>query len=85
MKRHPSAKGVESRPEWRPGASHPFYKVWQQANAQGWRVEIAKSNHLRWISPDGGVVTSSITPSDTRAVHRHTSIMRRYGYLRGVA
>jgi hypothetical protein len=50
------------------------------AEEQGWCIERARNNHLRWIPPDGGkaVVTCS-TPSDHRSFLNDRSRLRKAG------
>jgi predicted RNA binding protein YcfA (HicA-like mRNA interferase family) len=40
----------------------------KEAKAQGWEITTKKSNHLRWVSPSGAVVTTSLSPSDGNAI-----------------
>lgn len=58
-----------------------FRELAKRAVEQGWRVEPTNGKHLRWLSPSGGIVISSSTPSDHRALRNHLSIMRRYGFV----
>jgi hypothetical protein len=48
-----------------------------QVREQGWVIEATGSDHLRWVSPDGVVVTSASTPSDSRALPRQVSRLRQ--------
>jgi predicted RNA binding protein YcfA (HicA-like mRNA interferase family) len=52
----------------------------QEAEAQGWEVTRAKTNHFRWRSPQGDCVFSSSTPSDWRVVMKITKDLRKYGF-----
>lgn len=55
-------------------------KDWRQlardAMTRGWTLEQTRGNHVRWTHANG-VVHSSLTPSDHRAILRHKSLMRR--------
>ena len=52
----------------------------KKAKKQGWVVEPTKGNHLRWISPNGDVVTSSKTPSDRMTIMCTRLDLKRRGY-----
>jgi hypothetical protein len=56
-----------------------FRSAAAQVREQGWVIEATDGDHLRWISPDGAVVTSAKTPSDSRALPRHVSKLRQAG------
>lgn len=56
-----------------------FRELAQEARAQGWRVEETRG-HLKWLGPNGGVVISSSTPSDRRAIKNHVALLRRWGF-----
>lgn len=51
------------------------------AEQQGWTVEHTKNNHLKWLSPRGGIVYSSSTPSDHRALANLKRDLRVYGFI----
>jgi hypothetical protein len=38
------------------------------AEAQEWKIVVSNGGHLKWMSPTGKVVFTSITPSDHRAM-----------------
>jgi hypothetical protein len=38
------------------------------AEAQEWKIVVSNGGHLKWMSPTGKVVFTSITPSDHRAL-----------------
>lgn len=57
--------------EWR--------SVAKDAAAQGWSI-VQGRKHLKWLSPDGATVFTSLSPSCHRALRNHISIMRRHGY-----
>ena len=40
----------------------------KEAKSQGWEITTKKSNHLRWASPSGAVVVTSLSPSDGNAI-----------------
>ena len=44
---------------------------------EGWIVEVTRSNHVRWVHPNGSIIISSSTPSDWRSWANHLSRMRR--------
>lgn len=54
--------------------------LYDLAREHGWTVEISNGNHLRWIDPDGNVVShTSSTPSDWRAVKNLRKQLRAGG------
>lgn len=53
----------------------------QLAISQGWQITSGKSNHLKWLSPLGGTVFSSATPSDWRALANLKRDLRSYGFI----
>jgi hypothetical protein len=55
----------------------------RQAGGPGWRFTRCTSGHLVWRSPAGGVVVSSGSPSDWRAVHKLRADLRRHGLALG--
>jgi hypothetical protein len=52
-----------------------------QAEAQGWVIQLRKTGHYRWLSPTGGFVVTSSTPSDHRAVLNIRRDLKRYGLV----
>jgi hypothetical protein len=56
-------------------------KLQKDAEAQGWTIEQTR-RRLKWRAPDGkGLVVSSLSPSDHRALKNHISLLRRNGYV----
>jgi predicted RNA binding protein YcfA (HicA-like mRNA interferase family) len=53
----------------------------KDAERQGWVVVTTKGNHLKWLSPLGGIVYSSSTPSDHRALANLRRDLRVYGLI----
>ena len=53
----------------------------KQAVDQGWVVEKTKNNHYKWISPLGGLIFSSSTPSDHRALQNLKRDLRVNGFI----
>lgn len=51
------------------------------AEEQGWKVERGNNGHYKWLSPTGGMVITSSTPSDKRAFANIQSDLRRYGLV----
>ena len=46
----------------------------------GWSVELTRSNHVRWVSPNAEInFISSLTPRGNTAYHRAKSMLRRGG------
>jgi hypothetical protein len=52
-----------------------------EAEAQGWVIELRKSGHYRWLSPAGGFVVTSMTPSDRRAILNIRRDLKKYGLV----
>jgi hypothetical protein len=61
-------------------------KQWRQLAREfleaGGQISTTGSGHLRWVTPQGGVVFSSKTTSDRRAIKSHTSQLRKHGWER---
>lgn len=53
----------------------------REAEQQGWVILRTKNNHLKWLSPLGGIVYSSSTPSDHRALENLRRDLRVYGLI----
>jgi hypothetical protein len=53
----------------------------KQAIEQGWTIIATNGNHIKWIAPTGKVTFSSYSPSDSRAIKNHVSIMRSMGFI----
>lgn len=45
----------------------------------GWTVTKTRGNHIKLRSPEGATVFASGTPSDVRAIHNLTAMLRRHG------
>ena len=53
----------------------------QEAQRQGWRVNVTGSGHYRLLSPDGQtIVILQATPTDYRGMRNTISAMRRGGF-----
>jgi len=74
-----AAKGVR-KDTLRPAA---LPRVWRElaekAVAQGWSINLTGSDHIRWVSPSGVIVTSSQTPSDHRSFKNTRAELARRG------
>lgn len=74
-----AAKGIREE-TLRPSA---LPKVWREiaekAVAQGWSIALTGSDHIRWVSPSGVIVTSSQTPSDHRSIKNTRAELARIG------
>jgi len=57
-----------------------FLDVIKKAEKQGWTVNRVKSGHFKWVNPEGQSVFSSYSPSDFRAIRKHISTLKKYGY-----
>jgi predicted RNA binding protein YcfA (HicA-like mRNA interferase family) len=53
----------------------------KQAEQQGWNVCRTNGNHMKWVSPLGGVVFTSSTPSDARAMKNIKRDLRVNGFI----
>jgi len=51
------------------------------AKDQGWEVERNKNNHIKFLSPNGGIVFVSSTPSDHRALENIKRDLRVNGLV----
>lgn len=56
-------------------------KIQKLAEAQGWVVTRTNKNHTKWLSPLGGMVISSSTPSDRRTLTHLKRDLRFYGFI----
>jgi predicted RNA binding protein YcfA (HicA-like mRNA interferase family) len=52
-------------------------KLIRELSSRGWVYEHRKSGHLRFIHPSGRYVTTSLTPSDWRAMLKIRQDIRR--------
>ena len=52
-----------------------------QAEKQGWRVEVTKGGHLKWVAPNGKVIFSSYSASDSRAIKNSISQLKAAGFI----
>lgn len=64
-------------------ANKEITKLIREATRQSWIVVRGKSNHLRWESPNGGIVHTSSTPSDVRAVPNMVKDLQKHGFAEG--
>lgn len=53
----------------------------KQATAQGWEVTNTKSNHLKWVAPNGAFFFSPSTPSDYRSIRGLKRDLRVNGFV----
>jgi hypothetical protein len=60
------------------GANKDIEKLARRAKKQGWEVEVTGGNHLRFISPEGEVVTSGMSVCQT-SIKKVTSQLRKAG------
>lgn len=51
------------------------------AIGQGWTVTQTKNNHYKWTAPNGKIVFSSSTPSDSRAIKNLERDLRATGCI----
>jgi len=72
----PSGQNGSLRPSALPGVWRELAK---KALDQGWSISLTGGDHIRWVSPDGLVVTSSQTPSDHRSVKNTRAQLARGG------
>jgi hypothetical protein len=63
------------------GTPKDLTQLIKAAEHQGWEVTISNSGHLRWVSPTGGIVFSSRTPSDRRVIPRIKQDLRMRGFI----
>jgi hypothetical protein len=56
---------------------HDLKQQLRQAEAHGWQVTHTRNGHWRLLYPGGGVVVTSSTPSDHRALANLRAQMRR--------
>ena len=64
-------------------SSKELNKLMKLAKRQGWSVYQAPSGHVKWVSPIGGTVITSLTASDKRAIRNITRDLIRNGLLIG--
>jgi hypothetical protein len=51
------------------------------AEAQEWKIVVSNGGHLKWVSPTGKVVFTSITPSDRRALNNMKRDLKLAGLI----
>lgn len=51
------------------------------AEAQKWKVVVSNGGHLKWVSPVGKVVFTSISPSDHRALNNMRRDLKSAGLI----
>ena len=56
---------------------HDLKQVLRQAEAQGWRVQPTRGGHWKLTHPGGGIVVTSSSPSDHRALANVRAQLRR--------
>lgn len=54
-------------------------KIVTRAREQGWRVELTRRSHVKFVPPEGPIVFTSGTPSDARGRLNLVSELRRSG------
>lgn len=53
------------------------------AEKAGWRIQPTRGGHLKWLAPNGAIITSSNTFSEARGLKNHLALMRRLGGWQG--
>jgi hypothetical protein len=56
-------------------------KLMRKARKQGWRVEVTRKNHIKFLSPFGGIVVASGTPSENRGILNLKSRLKSKGLV----
>jgi hypothetical protein len=51
----------------------------RKARQSGWVISLRGSGHLEWRSPDGEIVITPSTPSDSRSAKNARARLRRAG------
>lgn len=62
-----------------PRVPEPLRAAARLARRRRWRLTLTGSGHLRWESPDGTVVVTASTPSDSRSTRNSRAELRRAG------
>jgi predicted RNA binding protein YcfA (HicA-like mRNA interferase family) len=57
-----------------------LHQLLKKAEKQGWRVNRTKGDHYKWVSPEGQIVFSAQTPSDSRAIKNIIRDLAKKGY-----
>jgi predicted RNA binding protein YcfA (HicA-like mRNA interferase family) len=57
-------------------------KLMRKAKKQGWRVEVTRKSHIKFLSPFGGIVIASGTPSEHRGLLNLKSRLKARGFVK---
>jgi predicted RNA binding protein YcfA (HicA-like mRNA interferase family) len=55
-------------------------ELFKRLESEGWEIERRKAGHVRLTSPKGGVVFTSSSPSDFRALRNVERDLKRAGW-----
>jgi predicted RNA binding protein YcfA (HicA-like mRNA interferase family) len=58
-----------------------LHQLAEEAEKQGWTITSTKGDHRKWVSPKGGIVFTSATPSDRRAIFKIRRDLRLNGFI----
>lgn len=53
----------------------------KSAEKQHWKIVVSNGGHLKWVSPTGKVVFTSLTPSDQRALSNMKRDLKSAGLI----
>jgi hypothetical protein len=58
--------------------SKDLKKLMAEYRAKGWKIQSTNKSHTKWLAPDQkSIVVASSTPSDWRAIHKHTALLKK--------
>jgi hypothetical protein len=61
-------------------AKKDIKQLTKKAEKQGWTVTVTGNTHLKWTSPQGEKVFSSMTPSDSFCLKKIIRDLKHRGY-----
>lgn len=53
----------------------------QKATSQGWQITRTGGGHLKWVSPEGKMVFSGFSHSDSRSIKNLKNQLRVAGFI----
>ena len=59
------------------GANKDIQKMMRKAEkTEGWKVEITKNNHIRFLPPQGEIIIAGLTPNDSGVLQTRKRLRR---------
>lgn len=61
------------------GVTKDLKPLIKAAERQGWRVDLSKNNHVKFLAPSGAMVIAGVSISDHRGLKNVQSHLRKAG------